>query len=87
MFKLRWTQLFKIHIFTPKPLFILIIFGKSSSKDYTFVQADDIKRKSHTVRVEGLSRYTKYRFVVVGLGPVGMQFPSQPIEQRTKLFF
>jgi hypothetical protein len=65
----------------------VIYFGKSSSPNYTFVQADDTKRKSHTVRVDGLSRYTKYRFVVVGLGPVGMQFPSEPLEQRTRLLF
>ncbi|MDB5098061.1 MAG: hypothetical protein JWM80_2482 [Cyanobacteria bacterium RYN_339] len=68
----------------------MVYFGKSTGFEthgFTNVQAEDIKRKSHTLRIEGLSRYTKYRFLVVGLGPVGLQFPSSSLDVRTKLIF
>jgi hypothetical protein len=67
----------------------VVYYAKSFGFDwhgFTNTLTVDDARTSHTVRIEGLSRFTRYRFVVVGLGPVGMQFPSYAIEQRTNLF-
>lgn len=75
---------------TSLPARATVYYAKSFGFDFhgfTNAIAVDASRTSQTLRIPGLSRFTRYRFVVVGLGPVGMQFPSYAIEQRTALFF
>ena len=75
---------------TSLPARATVYYAKSFGFDFhgfTNAVSVDASRTSQTLRIAGLSRFTRYRFVVVGLGPVGMQFPSYAIEQRTALFF
>jgi hypothetical protein len=67
----------------------LIYFAKTwgiSYTGFTQVYPENNNAKFHQVTIPGLSRFRKYRFLVVGLAPLGMQFPSYPIDFRTKLF-
>lgn len=67
----------------------MIYFGKSfgiSWKGYNGVCYDNNKSKYHQVTVGGLSRFRSYTFTVVGLGELGMQFPTYAFKTRTPLF-
>jgi hypothetical protein len=67
----------------------VIYFAKTwgiSYTGYTQVYPENNNATFHQVTIGGLSRFRKYRFMVVGLAPLGMQFPSYPLDFRTKLF-
>ena len=67
----------------------IIYFGKSfglQSRGYDGVYHDTDSRKVHQVTITGLSRFRSYTFSVIGLGALGMQFPTYPFKTRTHLF-
>lgn len=67
----------------------IIYFGKSfglTSRGYDGVYHDTDSRKVHQVTITGLSRFRSYTFSVIGLGALGMQFPTYPFKTRTHLF-
>lgn len=67
----------------------IVYFGKSfglSRRGYDGVYHDTDSRKVHQVTITGLSRFRSYTFSVIGLGALGMQFPTYPFKTRTHLF-
>ena len=67
----------------------IVYFGKSfglSRRGYDGVAHDTNSSKFHQITITGLSRFRSYTFGVVGLGALGMQFPTYPFKTRTNLF-
>ncbi|MEB3198871.1 MAG: hypothetical protein VKP62_16895 [Candidatus Sericytochromatia bacterium] len=67
----------------------IVYFGKTfglERRGYDGVYHLNKSEKLQQVTIEGLSRFRSYTFTVVGLGPLGMQFPSYPFQTRTHLF-
>jgi hypothetical protein len=64
----------------------IVYIGKASTfatEGYTQVLPQNTKARSHQVKISGLERFTKYKVKVLGLAPLGLRCPSQPIEVRT----
>ncbi|MEB3330758.1 MAG: hypothetical protein VKQ33_16150 [Candidatus Sericytochromatia bacterium] len=67
----------------------IVYHGKTfglSRRGYDGVYHVNRKAKTQQVTLSGLSRFRSYTFVVVGLGELTMQFPSYPVQVRTRLF-
>lgn len=60
--------------------------GVFGFRGYTHVWQVNDSRKVHQTTITGLNRWSKYRIMVVGLAPLGFQFPTWEIEAKTKLF-
>lgn len=67
----------------------IVYFGKSfglSRNGYDGVWHVTDRHKNHQVTITGLSRFRSYTFAVIGIGELGMQFPTYPFKTRTHLF-
>ena len=74
---------------TDLPSRALIYYGKEFGFDYngyTTVAVENNSSTYHQVTLTGLSRFRKYRFMVVGVAPMGLQYPSYAFDYRTRLF-